>query len=258
MLNVAILAGGLGTRLGAETELVPKPMVEIGGKPILWHIMKRFSIFGARNFYLALGYKSEVIRNYFLNYKLHKTNFSINLSNGNIKFDEDDNVLEDWNVHLINTGLHTMTGGRVKRLGNIIGSEPFIITYGDGLANIDINKLLEFHRSHGKMVTVTAVRPIARFGELGLDHNTVTSFEEKPQTLDGWINGGFFVVNPDFIELIENDKTVLEKEPLEQVCAMGELMAYKHHGFWHCMDTKRDKDVLESLWFSKNAPWVNF
>jgi glucose-1-phosphate cytidylyltransferase len=253
-MKVIILAGGLGTRLSEYTEVTPKPMIKIGGKPLIWHIMKKYADFDHKSFYLALGYKSEVVKDYFLNYRALNSDFNIDLNSGLVTPQQIDNI--DWKVTLIDTGEKTMTGGRVKRMQKIIGSETFMLTYGDGLANINLDKLLEFHRSHGKMITVTAVRPIARFGELKIDeYNSVTDFREKPQMNDGWINGGYFVIEPAFFDLIEGDSTLLEHEPLEKAVRAGELKAYRHEGFWHPMDTKRDLENLESLWI-KEAPWA--
>ena len=252
-MKVLILAGGFGTRLSEYTELIPKPMVTIGGKPILWHIMNTYAKYGHKDFYLALGYKAEVIKEYFLNYSNVNSNFTVDLSNGVITSHQKNEI--DWKVTLIHTGLDSMTGGRVKRMQDFIGNEPFLLTYGDGLADIDVNKLLEFHRSHGKMVTISAFHPGARFGELEINSGQVKSFQEKPQMGQGWINGGYFVIEPNFFDLIEDDMTILEQTPLEQAARMGELMAFSHNGFWQCMDTKRDRDLLESLWDSGKAPW---
>ena len=252
-MKVIILAGGFGTRLSEHTEVIPKPMVTIGGRPILWHIMKTYAHFGHKDFYVALGYKSEIIKDYFLNYQSLNSDFTVELATGSVTPHNVEDT--DWQVTLVNTGLDSMTGGRVKRMQKFIGNEAFMLTYGDGLADIDINRLLDFHRSHGKMVTVSAVHPGARFGELEINKNKVTSFEEKPQTSQGWINGGYFIVEPEFFELLENDQTILEKKPLEKVAAMGELMAYLHKGYWQCMDTKRDRDSLEEMWQSGNPPW---
>jgi glucose-1-phosphate cytidylyltransferase len=255
-MKVIILAGGFGTRLSEYTESIPKPMVPIGNKPILLHIMKIYAYYGHRDFFLALGYKSDLVKEYFLNYRILNSDFSINLENGELHPEEVENL--NWNVTLTNTGLNTMTGGRVKRLQSKIGNEPFLLTYGDGVADIDIDKLLEFHKSHGKLVTITAVRPVARFGELEIDGDQITSFREKPtgQTSEGWINGGFFIIEPEFFDLIDGDSTILERKPLEVAADLGELMAYKHYGFWQCMDTKRDKDSLEDLIKKGTAPWV--
>ncbi|MDB4110561.1 glucose-1-phosphate cytidylyltransferase [Amylibacter sp.] len=252
-MKVIILAGGFGTRLSEYTEDVPKPMVKIGNHPILWHIMRTFAHYGHKDFYVALGYKAEVIRSYFLNYSLINSDFTVDLSSGAIDAHKE-NII-DWRVSLIDTGLSTMTGGRLKRLTDFIDNEPFLLTYGDGVADINIDLLLEFHKSHGKMVTVSAVHPAARFGELEMEGQRVVSFQEKPQTSQGWINGGYFVIQPEFFDLIDGDTTILEREPLEKAANMGELMAYKHEGYWQCMDTKRDKDNLDELWNREEAPW---
>jgi len=252
-VKVIILAGGFGTRLSEYTETIPKPMVTLGGRPILWHIMKTYAHFGYKDFYLALGYKSEVVKEYFLHYRSLNADFTVDLSSGIVESHHVDEV--DWRVTLVQTGLESMTGGRVKRMQSFIGNEPFMLTYGDGVADIDIDALLKFHKSHGKMVTVSAVHPGARFGELEIDGEKVVSFQEKPQVTQGWINGGFFIIEPEFFDLIEDDSTILEREPLEEVASMGELMAYHHDGFWQCMDTKRDRDSLEEMWESEMAPW---
>jgi len=252
-MKVIILAGGFGTRLAEYTETIPKPMVPIGGKPILWHIMQRYASFGHNDFYIALGYKAEVIKEYFLTLNPKNSDFSKELYT--VKVSTHNSSDMDWNVTLMDTGKDSMTGGRLKRLESFIGNEPFLLTYGDGLADLDIARLVEFHKNHGKMVTVTAVHPVARFGELKIDGDCVKSFKEKPQVTRGWINGGFFVCQPQFFDLIKDDQTVLEAEPLEQTASMGELMAYKHESFWQCMDTKRDKDLLEELWQSGKASW---
>jgi len=255
-MKVIILAGGFGTRLSEYTDSIPKPMVPIGGKPIIWHIMKRYAKYGFNDFYIALGYKAEVIKNYFLNYKTMNSDFSIDLSTGSYLLLENGNDIVDWKVTLVDTGLNTMTGGRLKRLQKFVDNSPFFLTYGDGVADINIQKLLDTHNNNKKMVTVTAVHPGARFGELEIANGIVTKFQEKPQTGQGWINGGFFICNPEFLNYIENDQTILEKSPLESVASVGQLSAYKHHGFWQCMDTKRDKETLESLWVSNNVPWL--
>lgn len=252
-MKVIILAGGFGTRLSEHTEVIPKPMVTIGGRPILWHIMNTYASFGHKDFFLALGYKAEVIKEYFLNYRSLNSDFTVNLQNGDIK----PHVLEDidWQVTMINTGMNSMTGGRLKRMKQYVDNETFMLTYGDGVSNINIDDLLQFHKSHGKMVTVSAVHPNARFGELEINDNKVLTFQEKPQTNKGWINGGYFVVEPEFFDLIEGDNSMLEREPLEKAAALGELMAFHHDGFWQCMDTKRDRDYLEDLWNGERAPW---
>ena len=252
-MKVIILAGGFGTRLSEYTNLIPKPMVTIGGKPILWHIMNTYAHFGHNDFYIALGYKSELIKDYFLNYRALNADFTVDLESGDITHHQLES--NNWKVTLVNTGADSMTGGRVKRMQSYIGNEPFLLTYGDGVADINLEELLSFHNDHGKMVTVSAVRPAARFGELEMHGNQVSIFQEKPQLHEGWINGGYFVINPEFFELIEGDTTMLEREPLEKVTKAGELMAYKHNGFWHCMDTKRDHELLESLW-DQGAPWA--
>ena len=252
-MKVIILAGGFGTRLSEYTEDIPKPMVTVGGKPILWHIMKTYAKFNHKDFYLALGYKAEMIKEYFLNYRSLNADFSVDLSTGSIEPYQLDDV--DWKVTLANTGLKTMTGGRVKRLKSFIGNEPFMLTYGDGVSDIDLDALLKFHKSHGKMVTVSAVHPVARFGELNIEDQKVVTFQEKPRITQGWINGGYFIIEPSFFDLIDNDDTILEREPLERVAERGELMAYHHDGFWQCMDTKRDRESLEKLWDKGKAPW---
>ncbi len=252
-MKVILLAGGYGTRLAEYTNVIPKPMVPIGGKPIIWHIMQTYSHFGHKDFYIALGYKAEVVKEYFLNYRTLNADFTVDLASGNISPHQTDPA--DWKVTLVNTGDESMTGGRVKRLQKFIGNETFMLTYGDGLADINLEDLLKFHRSHGKMVTMSAVRPSARFGELEIEAQKVKSFKEKPQLQKGWINGGFFIIEPQFFELIDGDSTLLEREPLERAAQLGELMAYCHDGFWHCMDTKRDHDLLESIWL-EGAPWV--
>tara|TARA_B100001250_G_scaffold412789_1_gene444956 strand:- start:456 stop:1223 length:768 start_codon:yes stop_codon:yes gene_type:complete len=254
-MKVIILAGGLGTRLGSLTDKIPKPMVMIDSKPIIWHIMSLYSKYGINDFIIALGYKGHVIKDYFLNYKENMSDFKINTKSGKVSFLN--KAQEDWNIDFIDTGINTLTGGRVKRLENFIDEDNFLLTYGDGLSNINIQELIKFHNSHGKIATVTAVRPNARFGELTMENELVKSFKEKPQTDRGWINGGFFVLNKRFFEFIDNDNSVLEAEPLEKVTAMNELMAFKHNGFWQCMDTPRDKDLLEKLSQTINKyPWL--
>jgi len=252
-VKVIILAGGFGTRLSEYTESIPKPMVTIGGRPILWHIMRSYAHYGHKDFYVALGYKAEIIKEYFLNYNALNSDFTVDTLSRKVKILESSN--NDWRVTLTDTGLNSMTGGRVKRMQSLVGNEPFMLTYGDGVSNIDIEALLKFHKSHGKMVTISAVRPNARFGEIQMEGNKVISFQEKPQTSKSWINGGYFIIEPEFFKLIENDTTILERGPLEKAAAIGELMAYHHDGYWQCMDTKRDRDNLEELWSSDKAPW---
>jgi glucose-1-phosphate cytidylyltransferase len=252
-MKVILLAGGFGTRLSEYTESLPKPMVMIGGKPILWHIMNSYAHFGHKDFYIALGYKAEKVKEYFLHYRTMNANFTMDLGTGEVTPHQLDAI--DWKVTLVDTGLQSMTGGRVKRMKPYIGNETCLLTYGDGLSDIDLDQLITFHKSHGKMVTVTAVHPGARFGELELKGEQVTSFQEKPQTGQGWINGGYFVIEPEFFDLIQDDKTILERGPLERVAQSGELMAFQHQGFWQCMDTKRDRNNLEEFWLSGKAPW---
>ncbi len=252
-MKTIILAGGYGTRLSEYTESIPKPMVRIGRKPILWHIMKTYAYFGHKDFYVALGFKAEVIKEYFLNYHTLNADFTVDLGDGTVTPHQIDEI--DWKVTLVETGLESMTGGRVRRMRTYIGNETCLLTYGDGLSNVDLNQLITFHKSHGKMVTITAVHPGARFGELELKGEKVTSFLEKPQTGQGWINGGYFVLEPKFFDLIDGDQTILEREPLERAAQMGELIAFRHNDFWQCMDTKRDLDNLEEFWRTGKAPW---
>ncbi len=253
-MKVVILAGGVGSRLGEETAVKPKPMVEIGGNPILWHIMNIYSAYGFNEFVIALGYKGFVIKDYFLNFLPWTRNFSICLASGEIRYH--DGVESRWTVHLIDTGYDTMTGGRIRRASEFIGDEPFMLTYGDGVANIDIRALVDFHKRSGKLATVTTVRPAARFGTVVLKNDAVTSFHEKSQSGEGWINGGFFVLEPEVRRYIRDvDMTVWEQDPLETLAREGELAAYKHEGFWHPMDTLRDVRLLEELWQSGAPPW---
>lgn len=253
LLKTIILAGGLGTRLSEETDILPKPMVEIGDHPILWHIMNIYSKYNHNEFYIALGYKGYQIKRYFLDYNLLKSNLSINLEDGSI--DHASRTSENWKIHLIETGIHTETGGRILRMKDLIGSDTFFLTYGDGVSNVDLHELLKFHKSHGKLATVTAVRPPSRFGTLDFDGNSVTSFSEKPQIGEGWINGGFFVLEPEVFDYITDDSTIFEREPLENLAKNSQLEAYKHQGFWQPMDTLRELRLLRSMWDSGNAPW---
>ena len=252
-MKTVILAGGLGTRLAEETGVKPKPMVEIGGRPVLWHVMKHYSTHGFNEFCVALGYKGDMIKRYFLDYYPLYGDLSVDLSSGRVV--ADNNECEPWLVHLTDTGTDSMTGGRVLRLMDVIGDETFMLTYGDGVANVDLTKLLAFHRSHGKLATVTAVRPPSRFGGLVLEGDAVAEFTEKPQIGEGWINGGFMVFEPSVFGYISDDSTVLERDVLETLAREGQLMAYRHDGFWQCMDTIRDVQLLQSLWEEGRAEW---
>jgi glucose-1-phosphate cytidylyltransferase len=252
-VKTVILAGGLGTRLAEETDIRPKPMVEIGGLPMLWHIMKIYSAHGFDEFLVALGYRGEFVKNFFLNYYYLRNDFSIKVGKGAI--DVHDGDRDDWQVHLVDTGIDTGSGGRLKRLAPWLSDGTFMLTYGDGVADVPLRKLLEFHRSHGKLATVTAVHPPSRFGGIAFDGDLVAEFIEKPQIGEGWVNGGFFVLEPEVLEYIEADSTMWEQEPLERLAQDGQLVAFRHDGFWQCMDTLRDKRLLESLWQSGNVPW---
>lgn len=252
-MKVAILAGGMGTRLAEETEVRPKPMVEVGGKPILWHIMKHYAHYGLNDFVIALGYKGEYIKKYMVDYSSLNSNLTVDLKNGEVNVHHGER--ENWCVDLIDTGMDTLTGGRIKRLAPYIGNEPFMLTWGDGVSNVDLDKLLDFHKSHGKLATLTAVRPPARYGYMVFEGDKVSEFTEKPQIGEGWINGAFFVLEPEVFEYIEGDDTQWENEPLEGLARDGQLMAYQHEGFWQCMDTLREKHILEKYWQTKKAPW---
>lgn len=252
-VKVVILAGGLGTRLAEETEVRPKPMVEIGGRPILWHIMKHYAYYGFKEFFIVLGYKGEVIKRYFVDYYTLNGSMTIDLSMGRVEMH--DNACEDWVVHLVDTGQETNTGGRVKRLQRWLKDETFMVTYGDGVSDIDLHDQLRFHRSHGRIATVTAVRPPARFGGLIFDGDLVAAFTEKSQIGEGWINGGFLVFEPAIFDYLEGDRASLEADALERLAADRQLAAYRHDRFWQCMDTLRDKRLLESLWQEGRAPW---
>lgn len=257
-MKVLILAGGLGSRLSEETTLKPKPMVQIGGKPILWHIMKIYSYYGFNEFIVLCGYKGYMIKEYFANYYRHMADMTIDLSNNSIEYLK--NKSEPWKVTLIDTGLDTMTGGRIKRVKELIGNESFMITYGDGVADIDINELIKFHKNHGKAITMTSVQPEGRFGALNIDINDqqVKEFIEKPKGDGSWINGGFFVCEPKIFNYIDGDETIFERTPLEDLTKDGELYTYKHYGFWKPMDTLRDKNQLEDLINSGSAPWIKW
>jgi glucose-1-phosphate cytidylyltransferase len=254
-MKTIILAGGLGSRLSEETIQRPKPMVEVGGHPILWHIMNIYAAHGVDEFIIALGYKAEVIKEYFLNFYAINNDLSIDLASGQTIIH--DGNQPKWKIHLVDTGLHTQTGGRLKRLRRWLKEdETFMCTYGDGVADIDVQALLNFHWSHGKLATVTTVRPPARFGRIGFQGDRVLEFYEKTETSEGWINGGFFVFNSKVMDYIEGDETILERAPVERLAHDGQLMGYRHHGFWSCMDTLKEKNFLEELWTGGKAPWV--
>lgn len=256
-MEVVILAGGLGTRLSEYTDKIPKPMVPIGGKPILWHIMQRYAHFGHKDFVIALGYKGELIKDYFLRFSQLNSDFTINLEDGNFKLLNASQT--DWRVTLVDTGERTATGGRIKRLKEYIRGNKFMMTYGDGVSDIDISKLVSFHEDCGKLATVTAVRPPTRFGELALKGDRVTEFAEKPQLDDGWISGGYFVLDRRVIDLISTEEEMFERRPLEILAEKKELNAYRHKGYWQCMDTKRDLDTLEEIWNSgAKPPWLAY
>ena len=253
-MKVVILAGGFGTRISEESQLRPKPMIEIGNRPILWHILKIYSAFGFNEFIVCLGYKGYAIKEYFANYFLHSSDVTFDMRDNSMHVHQ--NSAEPWRITLVDTGLETMTGGRVKRVAPYLNDEPFMLTYGDGVADVDVGKLVAFHRSHGKLATVTATQPAGKFGALSLkDSDLVTSFQEKPAGDGSWINGGFFVLQPEVLKYIGGDKTVFEKEPLEGLARDGQLMAFKHAGFWQPMDTLREYTLLNGLWASGQAPW---
>ena len=254
-MKTVILCGGVGTRLSEETQIKPKPMVEIGGRPMLWHIMKIYERHGFRDFMLALGYKGEIIKDYFLNYHARQSDIAVHLRSGEVEFSNP--AVEDWVVSLVDTGANTQTGGRLRRLRDHLYSQgTFMMTYGDGVADVNLEALLAFHRSHGRLATVTAVRPPARFGDLQIVDNVVHSFQEKPQAGEGWINGGFFVFEPKVFDYIADDATIFERAPLEILGSDKQLMAYHHSGYWQSMDTLRDKNALEVLWSAGKAPWM--
>ena len=253
-MKVVIIAGGLGTRLSEYTDVIPKPMVPVGDRPLLWHIMSRYAMFGHTDFIVALGYRADVIKRYFLNYREVNSDFTIDLQNGNVRIHNDEN--NSWTVTLVDTGQETMTGGRLLRLRHLLESESFLLTYGDGVADVNIENLIKFHQKDPKLVTVTAVHPGARFGELLLENGNVLSFAEKPQIGQGWINGGFFVMEPGVFDFLADDTTILERKPLEDIAQLGMMNAFQHEGFWHCVDTKRDLEVLEQLWQSEQRIWL--
>jgi glucose-1-phosphate cytidylyltransferase len=253
-MKTVILCGGLGTRLSEETQVKPKPMVEIGGRPMLWHIMKIYERHGFADFVLALGYKGEAIKDYFMHYRARQSDLTIDLARGEVEYSNA--TAENWRVSLVDTGNNSQTGGRLLRLKHLLQSGgTFMLTYGDGVSDVDLKALLAFHKAHGRLATVTAVRPAARFGDLRIDGGRVTHFEEKPQAGEGWINGGFFVFEPAVIDYIADEATILERAPLEQLAERGELMAYQHRGYWQSMDTLRDKQALEEMWATGDAPW---
>lgn len=254
-MKAVLLAGGFGTRISEESKLKPKPMIEIGGMPILWHIMKMYSKFGVNEFVICAGYKQHVIKEWFADYFLHTSDITFD-------FTQDDKIIvhnkraEQWKVTVVDTGLNTMTGGRLKRVRNYLGDEPFFMTYGDGVADVDIDKLLEFHKSHGRLATMTAIKPNSRFGVLDLsDNDEVNAFREKSDADSGWINAGFMVLSPEVLDYVKDDTIMFEREPMEKLAEEGQLMCYKHDGFWQCMDTLRDKEKLEDLWDKNKAPW---
>ena len=253
-MKVVILAGGLGTRISEESHLKPKPMIEIGEMPILWHIMKQYSRFGFNDFIICAGYKQSAIKEWFANYFIHTSDITFDFSKGNEILVHNQHS-EPWKVTIVDTGLNTMTGGRIKRVREYIGNETFFLTYGDGVSNVDIQKTLDYHKSHGKLATITAIQPEGRFGYIDLDGEQVLSFREKSERDTGWRNAGFMVLEPEVIDYIASDKTVFEREPMENIAKDNQMVCYKHAGFWQCMDTLRDKEKLEQLWASGNAPW---
>lgn len=255
-MKVVLLAEGFGTRISEESNLKPKPMIEIGGKPILWHIMKEYSYYGFNEFIICAGYKQHVIKEWFADYFLHNSDITFDYTDGERKIIVHDQHLDKWKVTVVDTGLNTMTGGRIKRIQKYVGNEPFMMTYGDGVCDVDINKLLEFHEEHGRIATLTAVKQEQEKGVLDIDEdNSVQSFREKKTTDGALINAGYMVLNPEIFDYIDGDDTVFEREPLEKIAAKGELMSYTHHGFWQCMDTMREKEKLEKLLAKNKAPW---
>lgn len=254
-MKVVLLAGGFGTRISEESHLKPKPMIEIGGQPILWHIMKEYSSYGFNEFVICAGYKQQVIKEYFANYYLHRSDITFDFTAQN-EMVVHNNVAEPWKVSIVDTGLNTMTGGRIKRVRDYIGNDTFMLTYGDGVCDINIKELYDFHKKSGKLATMTAIQPGGRFGTIDIDEsNTIERFSEKRKEDGGWINGGYMVIEPQVIDYIDGDQTVFEREPLERLAAEGQLQAYKHDGFWQCMDTLRDKNLLEELLEQNKAPW---
>jgi glucose-1-phosphate cytidylyltransferase len=253
-MKIGILAGGMGSRLAEETSVKPKPMVEIGGRPILWHIMMHYAHYGFSDFVVALGYKGEVIKRYMVDYCSLNSDLVVNLGTGDVELQNGGQPC-DWTVELVDTGVSTMTGGRIKRLAPYMGDETFMLTWGDGVSDLDLRKLLAFHHSHGKLATLTAVHPVARFGHIRVEGSQVAEFSDRPQTREGWINGAFFVLEPGVFDYVDGDETQWEREPLERLAKDGQLMAFRHDSFWQCMDTLRDKVLLEELWRRGDAPW---
>ena len=253
-MKAVILAGGYGTRISEETDLIPKPMIEIGGRPILWHIMKIYSHWGINEFIICLGYKGYMIKEYFANYFLHVSDVTFDIKNNSMQVHR--HAAEPWKVTLVDTGLGTMTGGRLKRIRPYVGDETFCMTYGDGLSNVDIKALVAFHRSHGKLATVTAISPPGRFGVLHIEHGAVREFREKPETSEALINGGFFVIEPPALDMIKDDTTIWERQPMEMLAQAGQLMSFVHDGFWQPMDTLREKRALNEMWETGRAPWM--
>lgn len=253
-MKVVLLAGGFGTRISEESHLKPKPMIEIGNMPMLWHIMKQYSYYGFNEFIICCGYKQYVIKEYFADYFLHNSDVTFDFTQKD-KMIVHNHMAEPWKVTVIDTGQNTMTGGRIKRVAEYIGNETFMVTYGDGVSNINIKELLAYHKSHGKIGTMTAVKPEGRFGVLDISNNQITAFREKSREDSGWVNCGFMVMEPEILDYIQGDNTIFEREPLEKLAETKQLMAYKHEGFWQCMDTMRDKTYLEELWERGNAPW---
>ena len=254
-MKAVILAGGFGTRITEESHLKPKPMIEIGDYPIIWHIMKYYSKFGINDFIICAGYKQHVIKEYFASYYLHCSDITLDFTENRSIISTMNSKWEKWKVTIVDTGLNTMTGGRIKRIKPFLDSEPFLLTYGDGLSDVPIDKLVDYHKTHGKLATITAVHPVGRFGVLDIDGDDIKSFNEKNENQTAWINGGFMVLDPKVIDYIEGDDTVFEKDPVEKLCLDSQLKAFKHDGFWQCMDTLRDKQKLEEIWASGNAPW---
>lgn len=254
-MKVVILAGGFGTRISEESHLKPKPMIEIGGMPILWHIMKQYSHFGYTEFIVCAGYRQDVIKEWFANYFIHTSDITFDFSKGN-RIVVHNKRSEPWKVTVVDTGLNTMTGGRIKRIKDFVGDKPFFLTYGDGVSDVDIKKVLAFHKKNAKLATITTIQPEGRFGYIDLVGSKVVSFREKSERDTGWINAGFMVLEPKVFDYIDGDLTVFEKEPMENIASDGQMVCYKHYGFWQCMDTLRDKEKLERLWASGKAPWV--